>query len=213
MISRRIPEPQSTRFTATQDLRRTANVPDDVLYTVCGWARLITDRNDFSSLCCLEDATTSATHFLNFQTDVDGTSLTCFSDTQTFGSQALTVGQDFFWAIAVSGLANANHSLYYRGAAGNALTTLSASGSSRAAMTPTILRIGASSYGEQWNGRIWNVMCWDRALAASELLFQSFNQYPVDPSALNFWWPMDRGDNPKDWSGNNRHPTITGTLV
>src|SRR6187549_2407154 len=135
----------SVRLSGTQSLSRTANLPDDIAFTACGWARLVVDSNDFVTVCALESATADAGNFLRLQTAADGTALTYFTDSATSSAQTLTVGTDFFWAITCSGLTVGAHVGYYRASTANALTTLTMSGGSRVNMTPALLRFGMTS--------------------------------------------------------------------
>lgn len=205
----------SVRLSGTQTLSRTANLPDDIAFTACGWARLVVDSNDFVTVCALESATADAGNFLRLQTDTDGTSLTYFTDSGQTGAQTLTVGTDFFWAITCSGLGTAAHVGYYRAAASTALSVLTMAGGSRVNMTPALLRFGKTSEtgAAGWNGRLWNIKCWSRALTAAELLVESYFARVMLPTSINFHWPLKGVDDTRDLSGNGRTATLAGTMT
>jgi hypothetical protein len=199
----------AVRFSGAQSLKRTASLPDDELFTICGWARLSVDRNDYSCLVSLDDA---SSNWYLIETDVDGTTLTLVNPVgspQTIAT--LTVGTDFFWALSASGL-GLDNAAYYRAAGSNALSTV-ATGVNRSAFTPTALFIGNDGFGEAWNGLVWDVKCWNRLLTPQELLRQSYSFKPLDRTAINFWYPLQRHDVVNDYSGNGRDPTVTGTLT
>lgn len=205
----------SVRLSGTQSLSRTANLPDDIAFTASGWARLVVDSNDFVTLAALESATSNAGNFLRLQTDADGTSLTYFTDSGQTGAQTLTVGTDFFWAITCSGLTTAGHVGYYRAAGSTGLTTLTMAGGSRVNMTPALLRFGMTSEtgAAGWNGRLWNLKTWNRALTAAELLVESYFARVMFPASINIHWPLKSDADTRDLSGNGRTATVVGTLT
>jgi hypothetical protein len=125
------------------------------------------------------------------------------------------VGTDFFWAIICSGLTVGAHVGYYRASTANTLTTLTMSGGSRVNMTPALLRFGKTSEtgAAGWNGRLWNIKCWNRALTAAELLIESFYTRVMYPSSINFHWPLRNASDTRDLSGNARSPTTAGSLA
>jgi len=201
----------SNRVSGSQAFQRSLSVPDDAAFTVMGWARLVTDRNDFSCIAALE-----GTSYFTLETDSDGTTLVAFfndgsTDTQSSTLATLTTGTDFAWAIASSGVAAGNTVIYYRAAGSNAWTSVSTG--ARTAFAPSTLTIGCTSafVSEWWNGRIWGVKCWDRALSAAELLVESYYSRVMFPASINFHWPLKNASDTRDISGNGRAPTVTGT--
>lgn len=205
----------AVRGTRTQDLKRTANLPDDIAFTLCGWARLSVDANAFCGLASI-DSGSNPSQYITLETDADGTSLHVVTDGATAGALAsLTVGTDFFWAVSSSGTAAANTVAYYRTASANTFTTANPTGT-RAAMTPAQVVVMGSgfgdAFGERFNGAVWNVKCWDRVLTAAELLIESYYERVKFPASLNFQWLLPNTSNVTDSSGNARSATVTGTL-
>lgn len=198
----------SVRFAPTTNWKRTTGLPDDVGFTACGWARLVTDTNDFASIFSLDDA---GSNYLLIETDADGTSLLGVGSGATVVAMAsLTVGTDFFWAVSSSGVTGSQTNFYYRTSTTNALTASAMSGT-RTNFTPTGLYVGSDGFAEQWNGRIWNVKAWARALTAAELLVESYYARVMYPGSLHLHWPMKGASDQRDLSGNGRTPTVTST--
>lgn len=215
MITKRFAETRAARFTATQTIRRTTNLPDDIAFTICGWGRIVVDTNNFMAIACIEDVTSgSPAGYVQLGSAVDGTTLTLYANGSTDTTlRNIVVGRDFFWALTSSGLNAANTAGYTRYVHENGLTSAAMSGGARGAFTPAHVAIGNDAASEPFNGRLWNVMCFNRALSAWELLRQSYYQYPVDPTALNFWWPDLQPTAVLDWSENRRDGAITGTIT
>ena len=203
----------AVRFdTSGEGITRAANVPTSTSYTCCGWGRIVTDNNAISIISNLEAAALG--DILAFATDSDGTTLSVFWDGGTEFVNVLDVstGQDFFWAVTSSGNAAGNKIGYARLSTANALTS-AASGSAADGFTAANMSFGCATGGAlPFNGRIWNVKCWDRVLTAAELLVESYYRRVMYPSSLNFHWPLDRHTDLNDYGGNARAGTAVGTL-
>jgi hypothetical protein len=93
---------------------------------------------------------------------------------------------------------------------------LSSATQTAATFTVNQLNVGNNngfSTFEWFNGRIWNVKVWGRALSAAELLVESYYYRPQFPNSINVWWPLPNAANTNDYSGNARNPTVGGTLT
>lgn len=203
----------AVRFdTGGEAIQRSANVPTSTAYTCCGWGRIVTDNNAISIIANLEAA--AVADILAFAADSDGTTLSIFWDggTEFANVLAVTVGQDFFWALTSSGNAAGDKIGYARLSSSNALTS-AASGTAADGFTSANMSFGcATSSALPFNGRVWNIKCWDRVLTAAELLVESYYRRVMYPSSLNFHWPLDRHTDLNDYGGNGRAGTAVGTL-
>lgn len=202
----------SVRFDASGDyLRRTANLPSNTAYTICGWARLVTDTNTYSTIASIESATTSAGAYALLSTDVDGVSLKHWGSGGTSGTLAtLTVGTDFFWAITCGATGANGATAYYRAKGSTALSSVLGYGD---AFTPAVIYLANDSYTEPFNGRIWNVKVWNRVLTAAELLAESYYRKVKFPTSRNAHWEMRSSSDTVDRSGLGYSLTVGGTLA
>lgn len=202
----------AVRFDASGDrLYNTANPPTASAYTICGWAVLDVDRNGYAAICSVEDGLTNAVTTQNLVTDADGTTIRIFSGGDfSAGSFAPGVGVPFFWSMTATSTGANGVTARLRTVSQNTLSSFSRVGIS---YTPTHVFIGNDSYSEWWNGRVWNVKQWNRALTEAELLVESYYARPMFPASLNFWWPLHNASDTADRSGNGRNPTVGGTLT
>lgn len=168
---------------------------------------MTTDTNTYATIAGLN----SGSDYLVLSADSSGTKLELYN---TIGNSttgpSITVGTPFFWAVACSGTSAAAYLGYMRNVSANALTAWTYSGRS---FTPTQLWIANDAFTEPFNGRVWNVKCWDRVLTADELLVESFYAGLKFPGSINFWWPLATHTDLNDYSGNARGATAGGTLT
>lgn len=198
---------------STDSLTRSANLPSELNFSICGWANHQGNGGtNFESLFVLRDSGYAAWAEITLRRssgnlEISGT---------TSGAVLMAVpstGTPFFWAATSAG-SGANQLIgYIRTASQNTFTSASAQTSS---FVQSTLEIGTGNIGgttEWWNGRLWNIKCWDRVLSAAELLVESYYRPCMFPSSRNFHWYMDRHDQLFDISGNGRGPTTGGTLT
>lgn len=199
---------------ASDYLLRSANLPSSTAFTVCGWAVMDVDKNTDTTLATLENALTAATSGYYLTTSATGTELFVYS-TASGGSATLismAVGTPFFWAMSANGAGAGLLKVSARTASENSLTSVTNTSGS---FTSAALYIGNEGYGlaKPFDGRHWNVKCWDRALTDAELLVESFFDRVMYPSSLNFHWPLHDVNDTADRSGNGRDATVGGTLT
>lgn len=195
--------------------QRTANLPDDTAFTICGWAQKIDASSSRHTLCALADAASSWSAGLALTLDNDDNDTIVITGDGIGDTNVAAVGStSFFWALTGSGIAANTFQGHIRLATANSLTTAQGP-AGRSAFTPAALLVGYSGYSPgYWDGRIWNVKCWDRALTTKELLIESFYERVQFPSSLNFHWKLRNTSDTQDYSGNGRTPTLaTGTPV
>lgn len=203
----------SVRFGGTgQYVRYTTNLPTSSAFTIAGWCDYVASRSAFAYFVELASGTVSAASYLALgwdNTNKFGTSSSGSGGVGSFFATNPPVGSKLFWALVGTGTGASGITAYYRLLQQNALSSVTDTGAS---FTTASLTLGNDSYDEWTNTRLWNVMCWNRALTSRDLLVQSYFGSPVDPTSLNFWLPMDRADLIKDMGQNRRDPIIGGTL-
>ena len=194
-----------------EGLSRTSSPPSTAGFTVCGWASLTTDRNNYQILSSIDNG---STQYAEIGTDSDGTTLYIFNHGAIGASLGpLTLNTPFFWAQTVNGAGSGNHVGYGRAVGANTLTSTSQSGV--AAITSQTFWVGRDGFDAgayYFDGRIWNVKVWDRVLTAAELLVESFYSNVKFPASLHLHWRLPGSNNTTDSSGNGRNATVSGTL-
>lgn len=206
----------AVRFdSAGEALRRTANLPPET-FTICGYAVIVTDTNGVMSIASLESAALGAYVSFGVRTDLDPIEVSLVYTISGSPTDVVvtttTVGTPFFWALVSSGTGVGQVTAYVRLASSSSLLS-SSNGSGRDAITAAVMSFGALS-DDSWpfNGRIWNVKCWDRALSVGELLIESYYRRVMFPSSVNLNWRLANTSDTNDYSGNGRNPTVAGTL-
>lgn len=190
-----------------QSLGRAANLPSSTSFTFCAWVRV----NGTGTVFSLESAGGADGLYLYFSAGVGHVGeLAIYAGSTVLSGIAPSAGDRIFLAFCNSGSGAGNCTAYYRQDSANALISWSASGRS---FTPATLYVGNDYGGFSLSGDLWNVKAWDRVLSADELLVESYYRRPVFPSSLNFWWPLDNHTDTKDYGGNGRDATVTGTLA
>lgn len=203
----------AVRFDATGDgLSRSTSPPSTAGYTVCGWASLTNDRNNYQILSSVDNGTSQ---YAEIGTELDGTTLYIFNHGAAGASLGtITLNAPFFWAQTVNGSGAGNHVGYARGAGQSSLTSTSQSGvAAIASQTFWVGRDGFDSGAYFWDGRIWNVKVWDRVLTPAELLIESFYFNIKFPTSAHLHWPLHHSSYTNDISGNARSATVSGTLT
>lgn len=170
----------------TDYVGRAAALPSPVAVTMAGWANMQVDRANFSSICCLT-ASPRTNGQLCLQTQADGNTFNLWYDSGSIGVQepstgyAASVGVPFFWALTCEGTASNQVKAYFRERGSNVFNVaFTATTGLGATFTPVLMRFGNADTTEFWNGDLWNIKVWDRALTQKELLAESF--YPILPT-------------------------------
>lgn len=208
----------AVRFDATGDaLSRTTSPPNVRAFTVCGWANAIVDNGAVAQLlvAMLDAGFTDGialywdNGFGNFEVIVaDGGAI--FDNAVVSASPA--TGTPFAWFVSCSGNGTNTVTAGYRLASDNTWTTGTADMNAVVADN-TAINFASVAGGQDFNGRLWNIKAWDRALSLQEVLIESFYERVQFPASLNFHWLAYRHDALFDISGNGRNPTTGGTLT
>lgn len=202
----------SIRIDASGDgLERTSVA---VPYTICGWARMTTDRDSQSCICSNDDDAIGSgigdAHSLN--TTSDGVTLRHWDGAAYFGSVTLTVGTWFFWAVTVA--SNGTSVVWYHANLGDS-ALVSFSGTFNNDRSNKRVHIGNDVFSEWWDGRIGPIKMFNSVLTADELELERQKILPVALGNVYLFSPTfpGAGEREKDYSGNGRDWTVVGTLT
>lgn len=195
----------AVRFNSSS-FSRSANLPSvSTGLTVCGYAKFVASTGTYAQLFDLDDGNAW------LQLGFNGNNLQLFSSGSGESTVIATLspGDVFFWALSANTTTSGTVA-YFRRLPSDSFSTVS--GTSYP-FTPTAMYIATSTWGEGFNGCIWNVKCWDRVLTSSEIQVESLYSSVKFPSNLNFHWPMLYGTDTRDLSGNGRTATVNGTVT
>jgi len=189
----------AVRWSASgQSYAGTTGLPASTTWSMTCWAKITTDRNQFSCIAGVYDGTGG----VELATDTDGTTLRLFNLGTTLGSVALTVGAWYKIGVVISGTSGT----LYVGPDGGALTPTS--GTISAPPAPNNFTVGTSdAAGDFFNGSVTNVKMWQAALSSGEVATE-LAQYDVARTANNLRAHRFIVEEPGDYSGNGR--TLTG---
>lgn len=192
----------AVRFTASsQTYQATPGLGNQSAMTMCGWGRIVTDRNTNSTFFAADD---NASKSLMFQTTADGVTPLLYDDTTgtSIELSALTVGVWYFLAFTLSGT---TATMYARAITDTAFSTNSLGG--LGARSLNRIDLGNNRYTEWLNGNLEAVKVCTAALTADELWAESMQNQPVRTSGLVAWYPQVNSET-IDRSGNGA--TLTG---
>lgn len=193
----------------TERLLRTANVPDDRAFTLCGWFQRVSHAGVFAALYGLSNTTSSPNRAIECGWDSAGSLYVTTYDggANTFFATNYTNGQWFFGALT-GGASVLN--AYAGGPSVGVLEQITAT--FPIAYTPGALWVGDNGWGESANFRAAAIKGWDTALTAAELGNERWYYTPQRRANLNLWTPLFAHTDVQDHSGNARNWTTTGTL-
>lgn len=192
------------RFSADgQDYTYSLALGTQANLTVCGWFKISTDRNDYSTIFSIDNGTSD--NWL-MQAGADGTTMsTVFDATTQQGIGSMTVGTWYFICLATAGTTG---NIYYRTASSPTVTTVAVT-SVTASVNAATLRIGESPWGaEWWNGCVNAVKVYTAQLTAAEAQQESMQYAPARTANLVAFYPLVKAE-ATDYSGNAR--TLTGS--
>lgn len=199
-------------FGTGEYLKRTANLPTSTAFTFCGWSKMtrITGAGSFQYWGVENaDATSSAYLLLgypetgNFEVSTSGT-----GGAVSFASNP-TDETWFFWALTCSGTGVGSLNGYWAYVTDTTFKTAAARGAS---FTTARVTLGNDSYDEWMNASYFAVKLYDAVLTSTELWQEMQTVRPVRTANLNIWSPLWDINDEKDYSGNGRDWTSSGTL-
>jgi len=176
----------AVRFDTLADTVRLSTLPGaSQPLTIAGWFRPVVDRNNYTSIFALENAT--ATQYNELITEADGTTLALYD--HAVGSRGtvgtLTVGTWYRLAVVFTSGAWAA----YIGTEGSATLT-KVTGVMTNVGTPGFVWIGNTSANERANGRFARARVWTAALSDAELEAEFHSESAVRTSnLLGEWFP------------------------
>lgn len=195
-------------------LRLTSGLPaSSGSWTACAWVHVRPHAFTYHYFLGLSDALASAPN-----EDVLGRSPANVSEMYSSGASAQfstdwlgQVGARLFVACGASGTGAGQMFARVRRVEARGFNE-SVTGTT-SSFTPAAFWIGNDSYDDWTDHNIWNVMLWDAALSAEELLRQSYSPTPVRPRNLLGWWPLEGNLDQLllDYSGNGHHLTRAGS--
>lgn len=208
----------AVRFDAAGDaLSRSTSPPNVRAFTVCGWAYALVDSGaNPQPIFAMLDAGFTDGVILYWDNIFNETSITVANGGAVFDATVIATspatGTPFFWFASCAGNGTNAITAGIRTASANTLTTAQADMDAAIADNTAIYFADIAS-SQSFNGRLWNIKAWDRALSLEEVLIESFYERMQFPASRNFHWQMYRHDALFDISGNGRNPTTGGTLT
>jgi hypothetical protein len=203
----------AVRFDASGDkLTKTTGLPSNLQssFTVTGWARIITDRNDWSTFVNLSY---DSNEFVYVQTSSDGLTWHMWTNNGNSNIYLATVDQWVYLILTISQIDNLATGGYIL-SGGNTVGWSSSISVSSA--SPTLFSFGDSVFtGEFLNGRLAYCKAWTTNLSDAELIAESNSIRPIRTADLWGFWPMfpGSGERVRDYSGNGNNLTEGGTLT
>lgn len=178
------------RISGEQDALMLATVPNTNSITFVGWARIVTDRNTYSSIFSIETGPGHSTEWNELITETDGTTLSVYDHvTGNVGTVGvMTVGVWYRVAI-VFGPGTAWKS--YFGTEGSApLTTQTGTKATISAVD--YAGVGGTQFTstEWFNGRLAHFRVWNAVLTDAEIEREFRSDVPIRTSdLLGAWFP------------------------
>jgi hypothetical protein len=187
----------SVRFTATgQTYTVTPTLGSQSSYSFSCWAKITTDRNDFSTFFSFDQNVTSSSYIL--QTDATGTQVILYDDAiggNLASGPNMTVGSWYYFCVSVAGTTGR---LYSKIATATSLTSASFTGAAR---TITRWLIGNDFYAEFLNGSVAATKFWAGVgLSADEADAESRQYLPGRTAGLQGFYPHLKAET-VDYSG------------
>jgi hypothetical protein len=183
---------------------RTTNLPSIASFTIMLWCYLTVDTN--AAAYPLGYGSTGA---YRLGVSDDGTTTSAYDSYNEVVGGTWTLGTWKHLAITVAGTGT-GQALFY--VDGGLLATLDG----HTEFVGTTLRLGAapaSASTTPWNGRIAAHKAYDVVLTAPQIQQEMWQYLPVITANLNAWAPLILHTDLKDYSGNARDYTGTGTLT
>lgn len=200
----------SVRFDATgEHYTATTGIPGTV-FTACWWGRIAVDRNNYSTMLCIDNTTDQ--QILAVQTDTGGVGPYLWLAPHDPGwideapDTDMVVGTWYRFALVRNGTAIT----FYMGLPSGTIAIGSAT--LLGPLTATRLRVGRSTVStEWWNGNMANLKVYNAALTQAEILTEWGNwraQRTADLLRHHKWQTAAEGT---DYSGNGWTLPVTGT--
>jgi nitrate reductase gamma subunit len=204
----------AVRFDASGDyLSRSSDVLNyQSAYTWMGWIVVKVDLNAISTIFIIDDGTTTGRDFLRLASD--GLLLQMRVDNGGTGSSQdnTTLVVDTFYHVAMVRESATSCKAYLNGVLDSTNVTDITGRPASTRMNVATRNAGSNPY----NGLVGYQKAWTVALSANAILSEMRSVRPRHQlNSLYAWWPSRAGatERAKDYSGNGRHWTETGTLT
>lgn len=195
------------RFDAHNDYLQMSTVPSSsVNFSVCGWVKIVTDRNDYSCVWAFED--TVGGNFVELVTDFDGTSMAIFDNGGADAVVSMTPGTWYFFGVKVgaSGALTTYWGLEGAGSLTKQTGTVVSSGSFNK------FWFGSTSFSEFLSGDLAQFRAWNAQLSDAEFDAEFKSATLVRTSNAVGWWQFaNNATRATDASGNGNTLTDSGS--
>ena len=177
------------RISGEQDVVQLSTKPNVSGITMACWARITTDRNDYSAIFTIETGAGHSTEYNELITESDGTTLSVYDHvTGNIGTVGvMTVGT--WYKVAIVFKAGSYDA--YIGTEG--VTALTKTSNTMANITTNdYTGVGASQFSstEWFNGRLANLRVWNAELTQAQLESEFQSTIPIITSnLLGHWFP------------------------
>jgi Concanavalin A-like lectin/glucanases superfamily len=189
--------------------RSASGLESSALWTICGWVKIMVDRNDYSQFFGFD----SSTDYNFLWAPSDGTSLKKESGSSGFIMVSGAVVGDWYFLCQVH-VSDTDGALYWAHAGDSSLSVQTPQASfGGAILSGSSLRIARDRFGTWLNGSIAAVKIWSTSLTSTEVTAEWSKYSPVKTSNLWANYKFDNGPQTTDDSGNGRTLTVTGTPV
>lgn len=157
-------------------------------WSACMWAKLVTDRNDYSGIFAFEHGGHSDA-YQELITNSNGTTMAVYHPSSSFDVLAMTTGVWYFFGIKVG--ASGACSAYYGTEGTGALTKVT--GTVDYTGTFDQITIGATNFSsvEYWNGDMAQVRAWNAELSDAEFYTEKINYQLQRTSNILGDWKLD----------------------
>lgn len=202
----------SVRFNGSgRYLRRTASLPNEQLFSICGWAKLTVRSSQYQYFASMENATSSSSQYFVIGFNSSGGFEISSSNASAAFASAPSTEAWFFFALTQTTYSGGGNSLKGYWASPGDTTFVSAT-CDGAAFVQAVMYIGNDSYDEWCNIAMANIKIWDAVLTSAELLNEMYSARPVNTTSLHVWSPLFSTGDETDYSGTGRNWTSAGTL-
>lgn len=192
-------------------LQRSANLPSNTNFTMCGWGKVANYRSNWQWFAGLEDAPLGSSWTLIGWNVGNNMNLSWVTNgiTMGLGASEPATGTWFFWAMTRDGDA-AGDQIGYVALANDVAFTTQASHLDMGAFTPGIMSFFNDGYNEWCDMSLAHIRVWDAVLNSTELWAERQSATLVRTANINCVFRLATGSDINDISGNGRNPSLMG---
>lgn len=186
---------------STEYLKRTTDLPSPTNLTMTAWIKSAVPNNAYGCIYCIDTTGGSSYRLLQYN-----------NDSVSISGSGLEAWKSNEWAFVAWACSSTYETFSWFRVGDTRLRTFIRS--SVASFTANNLWLGSDDWSpHEWSDTAFaNVKVWTVPLTPDELLQEAPSFYPVRRSSLYLWTPLFPGTGrEKDWSGNGRDWTLSGT--